>query len=199
MTDPRDEILHRHTPVIMVPAYGELAPLEVNGHRYLAATDGLWIEVRRPWLHMRAIIAESKVPMPFGTVEHSVTYAFDTDDIDVLLQRFEEEAIAALPAEHAAWGLWDDSTRQLVYAPVVTLESTEVRNVAARPRLQGNEHLAVDIHSHGLGPAGFSTVDDEDDEGEVKISIVVGSLDRRRPTYAIRLCAMGLFNEVNRG
>ena len=38
----------------------------------------------------------------------------------------------------------------------------------------------------------FSGTDDEDDRGEVKLSIVVGRLDET-PQVTMRLCALGLF------
>jgi len=190
-----DAILQQVAPTVMVPRYDKLDPLASNGHRYLAAADGLWLEVRRPWLHMVGKIADSEIPLPYGIVEPFNAYAFDARDLDPLIVRFELEARAALPNEHAAWALWDEAARRLVYAPVQTLHASAGGIAATRPRIAGNEHLAIDMHSHGILPAGFSATDDADDAGEVKISIVVGSLDRLRPTLATRLCAMGLFHE----
>jgi PRTRC genetic system protein A len=50
--DVRDRLVQQHAPTIMVPTHSDLAPLTAAGHRYLAAADGLWLELRRPWLHM---------------------------------------------------------------------------------------------------------------------------------------------------
>ena len=113
-----------------------------------------------------------------------------------LLDRFEAEAAAALPNEHAAWAVWNEQDKRLVYTPVITLEASAGRIQSARPRLAAHEHLAIDMHSHGAGTACFSATDDEDDAGEVKLAIVVGQLDVVRRNYAIRLCAMGLFKEM---
>lgn len=49
--DPRDVALQSVAPVIMVPRYSDLEPLSQNGHRFLVADDGLWLEVYRPWLY----------------------------------------------------------------------------------------------------------------------------------------------------
>ena len=59
--------------------------------------------------------------------------------------------------------------------------------------LAEREHLAIDLHSHGLAPAYFSATDDQDDAGAVKISGVFGNLDQPVPTVALRLCLLGLF------
>jgi PRTRC genetic system protein A len=61
-----------------------------------------------------------------------------------------------------------------------------------RPVLDEDEHLVVDIHSHGRLAAFFSSEDDRDDRGEFKIAGVVGNCDRERCSTTFRLCANGL-------
>ena len=56
--------------------------------------------------------------------------------------------------------------------------------------------MVVDIHSHGWAPAFFSSTDDADDRGAMKISLVLGNLDRARPSSAMRLCMAGLVQPV---
>jgi PRTRC genetic system protein A len=56
-----------------------------------------------------------------------------------------------------------------------------------------HEHLAVDIHSHGCMGAFFSATDDDDDRGELKLSIVIGNLDADEASMRMRLCALGQF------
>lgn len=62
-----------------------------------------------------------------------------------------------------------------------------------RPVLGDDEHLVVDLHSHGHLSAFFSTEDDRDDRGEFKIAGVLGNCDRGQCSTAFRLCANGLF------
>lgn len=203
IADPRDAILQAHTPAIIVPRFGELAPLEKSGHRYLVASDGLWLEVRRPWIHARALIAmphADHVP-PFGEVspdsfdgrDYEAVYAFGREDLDRIQTLFLHDARRACPDEFAAWAIWNDRERRLEYLALFAAETSPVRlDGLVRPRLEDHEHLALDLHSHGRGAADFSSTDDEDDRGEVKLAVVVGNLDET-PTWCTRLCLLGLF------
>jgi PRTRC genetic system protein A len=62
--------------------------------------------------------------------------------------------------------------------------------------LRSHEALVVDLHSHGIAPAGFSAQDDLDDCGATKVAVVVGRLDRkaggRCADIAVRLVLNGL-------
>lgn len=196
MTDRRDAILQRHSPLVPVGRYTCLVPLYAPGHRYLAASDGLWLEVRRPWLYLRQQIAASEIPLPYGDVGALLRFEWERWELDRLVERFRRDAELALPAECAGWGVWNAALRQLEYRPIDPTDATPGSVTFERPRLLGHEHFAVDLHSHGRLAAGFSSTDDADDAGEVKLAIVVGELDRREPSYAARVCAHGLFLEV---
>lgn len=201
--DPRDAILQAHTPAIPVPLYGGIEPLSKSGHRYLVAADGLWLEVSRPWIHARALIAmphADHVP-PFGELsadsfggrDFDAVYAFGTEDLDRVQALFLYDARQACPDEFAAWAIWNDRERRLEYRALLAAETSHVRlEGIVRPRLEDHEHLAIDLHSHGRGAAGFSPTDDEDDRGEVKLAVVVGNLGET-PTWCTRLCLLGLF------
>ena len=73
-----DQALLKAAPVAVVPAKLEFFPLQENGHRFLLAGDGLYLEVRRPWLHFIRIIADhqSGVRIPFGQANQTVPLAF---------------------------------------------------------------------------------------------------------------------------
>ncbi|KAJ8134833.1 hypothetical protein OY671_011954, partial [Metschnikowia pulcherrima] len=57
-------------------------------------------------------------------------------------------------------------------------EATPSRLVYRTPVLPPDWHIVCDIHSHGTGPAFFSTTDDADDAHATKISLVFGRLDQ---------------------
>lgn len=193
--DPRDALLQAHVPAVMVPRFRELNwPLDCSGHRYLVAEDGLWIEVKRPWLHLVWPIAPSPAPLPYGKLQDRMEFAFDWDAVDLLLAQFEAEAIRALPSEHAAWLIWDGKEEVLRYRSILAISAGPAGIKLHRPQLEAHEHLAVDVHSHGALGAFFSTTDDGDDAGEVKLSVVLGNLDDPgSQTLSMRLCAHGLF------
>jgi PRTRC genetic system protein A len=190
--DPRDALLQAHTPAVMVPRFGPLPIMEKPGHRYLVAASGLWLEVLRPWLTARVQVAYSEVPLPFGEVEQSVQYAFRACDLARMIDLFTVDAVAALPNECAAWAVYDERTGALDYRPLPADAASPGGVTFQRPPLADREHLAVDLHSHGAMKAFFSGTDDEDDAGEVKVSVVAGTVDRDA-TFAIRLCLLGTF------
>ncbi len=198
MIDPRDAILQRHSPLVIVGRHGDsgFEALGKNRHRYLACSDGLWLELRRPWLYLAQPIAPSEISLPYGDWMPEMRFAWMRSELTGVLMQFTAHARAALPNEHGGFGIFDERFGSLVYRGAVIDDATPGSLSYRRPVLKDYEHLAVDLHSHGRGPAGFSIVDDEDDAGEVKLAIVAGNLHERDPSYAVRLCALGLFLDV---
>lgn len=190
--DPKDQIIQDHAPLLVVPRFGLLPRLTHSGHRYLATQDGLMLEVVRPWLRARALIAPAEIPLPYGTLPEERHYAFTARQLLDLRDVFAHEARRALPNEAAAWVVFNAERRSLDYVPLVPDEASPGGITFTRPRLQDHEHVAIDFHSHGSGPAFFSAQDDADDAGEIKFAVVVGTLDGE-PTFASRLCLMGVF------
>ena len=196
-SDPRDRIIQEHAPIVPAPNFGELLPLDRPGHRYIACRDRIMLEVARPWLRLVWPITtqdELNPPLPYGQVEQVISTTFGKIPRE-LLQLFVEQARAALPAEHAAWLVWNAREGRLKYWKLEITSATVGRVQYHRPILEEHESLAVDLHSHGAAPAFFSAQDDEDDAGEVKIAGVLGSLDKEDHAVAwqFRLCALGLY------
>lgn len=190
-----DRIILEHAPLVAAPRYGVISGIAMNTHRYVIAEDGLWLDLRRPWLDLRHRIAESEVPLPYGPVRGFALYAFAEEDVARIERRFIEDAIAALPNEFAAWAVWNANTRSLVYRPLTIGAANPGSVTFERPTLADHESLAIDMHSHGAMPAFFSAQDDADDAGEVKLSFVCGNLgdSAGEITGITRLCALGLF------
>ncbi len=193
--DVRDRIIQEHAPTVMAPSFTPLPPLGRPGHRFIVEHARLSLEVVRPWLHLVWPITEQgafATTLPYGLVEQRVSLAFKLPKD--LLQQFLEAAKKCAPFEHAAWFIWNDAEKRLEYRE---LDITEFGNASVtyhRPALAPHESLAVDLHSHGEGPAGFSAIDDADDAGEVKVSVVVGNLrEGAEPSWALRLCALGVY------
>lgn len=192
--DPRDAILQTVCPTVMVPRFTQLDPLQGPGHRFLAAADGLWLEVRRKWLHLvYQLCGQTDVRMPYGEVQQSVEFAFGRVSED-LIQRFLYDAQLAHPDECGAWLIFNELTEMLEYRKLHTLSGGHAHLEVERPPLLPHEHLAVDLHSHGGDiPAFFSPEDDKDDLGEVKLSIVFGNVTSQEISVETRLCVLGLF------
>lgn len=181
------------SPTVMVPLYGELTPLNKNGHRFLAACNGLWVEVRRPWLHLVWPLAtQQEFPMPYGKVEKKTELTFGKIPVDLIAQ-FVADAEAAFPNEFGAWLVWDDYAKQLNYRAMRSIDAGPGHLVAERPEIAEHESLAVNLHSHGRYPAFFSPDDDIDDRHEVKVAGVFGSFGGEKMTTAFRICTGGGF------
>lgn len=190
-----DTLLQAACPTLMVPKFGSFEPLDKPGQRYLSACDGLWIEIRRPWLHLLWPIAvQDDFTMPYGALEKKVELAFNKIP-PPLIEQFLTDATAAFPNEFGAWLVWNDEEKERVYRPLEATEATGAFLQFERPTLADHESLAVDLHSHGRHRALFSTTDNRDDRGEVKIAGVYGSLDREITT-AFRLCTGGKFISI---
>ncbi|WP_333985099.1 PRTRC system protein A [Burkholderia orbicola] len=190
-----DEALFDSAPVAAVPRHAEFAPLRDVGHRFLLAAEGLFVEIRRPWLHLIQPVAqiEGAGPRPpYGSIEAKIEFAFGRiGAAEPHLRRFATDAAGVSPNEHAAWIVWNDTSKELVYREVDVISSTPTTIAINRPALADDESLAFDLHSHGVGAAGFSPTDDADDAGEVKIAGVIGGVGTATPSVAFRLCALG--------
>lgn len=190
MLDHRDVYLQSTTPTVMVPRFGQLEPIADNTHRFLIASDGMYLEVKRPWLYLRRKIADQRtVAMPYGTVSESLSIVeFPVE----LVRCFLEDARKSLPNEAGGWLVMDTATMQFRYEAFVPLFASPVHLKIHRPHLRDGECFVVDLHSHGRGQALFSSVDDHDDRFEIKISGVLGNLDAETPSACFRLCCLGL-------
>ena len=191
--NPKDAILQDLTPVIPVPRFEALGREEREGsnHRFLAAGDGLWVDVENAWLHARVPIATSVIPLPFGMVETILRFKCGKLP-KTLLAEFIQMAKQATPKETAAIITWRRDTDAFDLIPV-TIDAGTAHVHYERPRLADGEYLVADLHSHGAYPAGFSAQDDEDDNGAVKVSVVVGRCDTETPDICLRLCLLGAF------
>ncbi|AWV04038.1 PRTRC system protein A [Burkholderia sp. JP2-270] len=190
-----DNALFDSAPVAAVPRHAEFAPLLDVGHRFLLTAEGLFVEIRRPWLHLIQQVApiEGACPRPpYGSIDAKIEFAFGRiSAAEPHLRRFATDAAGAAPNEHAAWIVWNETSKELVYREVEVTSSTPTAITINRPPLADDESLAFDLHSHGTGPAGFSATDDADDAGEVKIAGVIGGVGTANPSVAFRLCALG--------
>lgn len=187
-------------PIAAVPLYAPFHPLQDNGHRFLLAEDGLYLEVRRPWLHfIHQLAKQSAVAIPYGAIKGKCELDFGSIGSALpQMKEFAAKARADAPIEAAASVLWDHRERswRIEYPDIIgeaTASGIQYRQIEPGP----DESLAIDLHSHGQIGAFFSPTDDADDRGAVKISAVFGNLDAAMPTVAFRMCVLGLYIPIN--
>ena len=74
-----DQALLAAAPVAAVPRHAPFHPLQDNGHRFLLAEDGLYLEVRRPWLHyIHQLAKQTAVAIPYGAITGKCELDFGT-------------------------------------------------------------------------------------------------------------------------
>lgn len=196
MLDKRDMALQALTPSVLVPKFSEFAVMEDAGHRFVVASDGLWMEVKRAWLTLCVPLAQQYVvPMPYGSLEQKIEFSFGALPV-AFLKQFIEEAKRHLPNECAAWFIWNEDTGDMRFE-MLTADNANSGSITYRcPALEEGEHFVADIHSHGAMRAFFSFQDNDDDRTETKVTVVVGNVDTDMPSMITRLCANGYFVDL---
>ena len=185
-----DEAIQRAFPLVAVPTSSATPPATCSGMRFLAGRNGVYREINLPWIRMVHCVAPSSLPLPYGGVDECIELRCGSIP-GHLIRSFMEDAKKAFPHEAAAAFLWNDQTFQWRYARRESLfASSDALRYAEVTPWEG-EHLVVDVHSHGRHDAFFSEEDDRDDAGAMKISLVVGNLDRELPSSKMRLCMAG--------
>lgn len=190
--DPRDLALQAICPCVPVPRFGVLADL-APGQRTLIGRNGVFLEVRRPWLRCVLKLADlpASPPPPYGEVRERIEFSFGVIPL-ALLEQFIAQGRAHLPNEVAGALIYNASTRRLRLQVHESIEAGPAGVRYRQPDLAADESLAVDLHTHGRLRAFWSSTDDEDDQG-VKVCGVFGSLHRERPSAAFRLAVNGAF------
>lgn len=201
-----DLALWAAAPVQCVPGAGAFEPLPagVPAHRFLVARSGLWIECRRPWLHLIWPVAPlaqgmEAVSLPYGDLSFVVDVVFGKVPHH-FLREIADHGRNHLPNEIGGWLSWlTRAPEEEAHVPDELEWSEHCFAIGAPGKLvynvpEASEHdtPCVDIHTHGTAPAFFSETDDADDRGSVKIAIVLGNLDRPVPSIAARLCCLGV-------
>jgi PRTRC genetic system protein A len=195
--NPVDQVLQGSFPSVMVPTREPVVPMSAPGERLLIASNGVFLEINRPWIRLVRRLGSYSwcTPVPYGEAADATEVRCGAVLAD-LVAGFARMARAALPNEVGAWITWNASTGAFRLVPLPSLSHSPAHLHYQRPELQADEWLVVDCHSHGRGRAYFSSTDDRDDQHDVKLALVLGHC-HQVPSVALRLCAKGRF-EVQR-
>lgn len=181
-----DSFISTTYPLVAAPSHRELPDLDVNGIRYLVAGNGLWRELQWPWLHARyPLLTDSSVSLPYGLIQEQVHFKCSAPP-PALWTAFIKDAKAAMPLEAAGALIWNEQTSVWRYEQRHAISARADFIQYAEVQLGEDEHLVVDIHSHGNHKPFFSSIDDQDDMGSVKVSVVFGCL-HASPSWVMRL------------
>ena len=192
-TDLRDRAIQATCPVVTMPRFGEL-DTQPQGQRMLLGSNGLFVQMRTPWLECTTRVGDVEMRLPFGEVREAIRFTFGSIP-RALLDAFIERARAALPNEVAGALIYDADCGSLRLSMHEALEAGP-GHVRYRIEAMGeHEVLAIDLHSHGRLRAFWSGEDNRDDQG-VRVCGVFGNLDQERPSARFRLVVNGLFRDL---
>lgn len=195
---PADIALQQSFPAVMVTLFDTLEPLQTDGERLLVAKNGLFLEIRRPWLRLVRRVGGFDVgtAIPYGTVTPD-TQLLCGPVPPALVGQFADLARTSMPNEAGAWIVWHAGSGVFRLVRLVILSHGASHLVYERPVLEGGEVLVMDCHSHGAAEAFFSRTDDADDRHDTKLAFVLGHCGSDQPSMALRLCAKGIFEPIN--
>ena len=196
---PLDATLQSACPCVMFPRYGDFQylPEQSDTHRFLICSDGLYVECRRPWVHLLLKVSDVGIPLPYGTPTPFLNLRLPTRPLIQSLLHFIQRAREISPLEHAAWLTYDPTTATMDYREPLVLSRSRDRIQYHRPAVTQLQLPVIDCHSHGLHPAGFSLEDDQDDVDDAKLSFVVGNLDQPIPSVALRFVGFGFAHDIS--
>ena len=197
LIDKRDQIIFGETPTLMQPLHGEALPKPETGkHRFVIASDGVYVEAVNPVLEVRLPVAKSAIKLPYGQIGAVGVYLAHGQIPRRILQDVCEKTFLCVPNEWAGLVVWDKIRKEYaLYEPDTISFST--RHISYRNVLPNEYELVMDLHSHGNMAAFFSKTDDKSDMGGFYIAGVVGNCDSGEPTFATRIVVNGHFFECS--
>lgn len=188
-----DKALQAACPCLMVPRYEPLQLLDGDGHRFLVGGGGVFVEVRRPWIHAILKVMDSPIPLPYGTPPDLFSIRLHGRALIGGLKHFVRRAQEVSPIEHAAWLTFDPSQGAMGYTEPEVVSRSADHIQYHRPDATPRCLPVVDCHSHGTTPAFFSGTDETDDAtDDAKLAFVVGDLDKPSPSMVMRFVGFGL-------
>lgn len=98
--------------------------------------------------------------------------------------------------EWAGWITYSLETELYTYLPLQVIHEPRSRVEYRYPELCENEYLVIDLHSHPFDMPSFSSTDDEDNKGGVRLAGVISFDKSMVPTLTVRLCVEGHFFEM---
>lgn len=192
---PTDIFMQDRFPILAAPKLGQFEEIDREGHRYLVAADGLWIEVRTAWLYFRQKIGASGVAIPYGTLSPEIRFLCPPIP-KTLLEVFAQASREASPNEIAGQIIWNRETGEFRLQLLDFTSNGPGHINYLTPEYGAGEVMVVDLHSHGRFDAFFSNTDDIDDAGQIKVAGVVAHCDRPAQRVSMRLCVLGMYVQL---
>ena len=203
-SDPTALALLAERPILPMPKMGGSPAIDAlfarqSGHGYVVGSDGMYLVLNRPWLRLRAPIADTQMDSePFGPAGPPALELLCGQIPAPLLLAAAEHFRAALPNEAGGFIIWNADHSTFRFEPSIVVSATPSRLVYTPPVVSAGDHIVADMHSHGDAPAFWSHTDDEDDRHHTRLSIVFGGFGPHWPLgyYIVRLSAAARYFPV---
>lgn len=192
---PADQALLGATPMLMAPRFGELPAVSPGQLRYVAASDGVYLQAASHALSACVRVTEGR--FPYGTLKPYLRLLAGPIPREIELQAIAR-ARAHAPLEWAGLVILEAGGYRL-WEP----EGARASNARITYDTSGVDPLSVvlDLHSHGDGAAFFSSQDDSDDTAMPIPCLLTGVIGHCRgpaPSRCLRLVAGGAFHALTR-
>lgn len=188
--NPKDQAIFSATPTLPAPRYGILPECPIGTHRFVMASNGVFVQARTAVMTLCLKIADAVPGIPYGTMDEALYLTGGIISHELIREATARSARAA-PDEWAGLIVLDESGRYQLIEPQVTAASPS-RITWLRDQVP-EDRLVIDMHSHGDGPAYFSATDNESDaRGGIFLSLVLGRCRDEQPEYLLRAAVHGL-------
>lgn len=191
-----DASLQSEYPLHVVGIYTAFQPLTEPGSRLLLTRDGLLLEANNGVFRSVQPIAQSNTTLnlPYGEVPCGVTTVDQASKAQLpsLIQGFLQTAREACPYETMMLIVKAPNRALRVIYP--SLNETAASLDYDLAQIEDDEHIILDVHSHGQFGACFSSTDDRDDKrfrGHLKASYVFGDMHQPNLSYIQRWVSRG--------
>jgi len=200
----KDRLIQERFPTIMAPRYEALPPCQLHQTRLLMARGGLYIDTLQPFGAFRRCLWLADRDLPYGEIEEVDNFSGILKDPQVatIFENYILPQAAAYADDNREWAGWIVRAKGEGYSYLpLDFEATAASVfIGQRPVLPEDTHLAIDVHSHGRMKAFFSSTDDVDDSGGVRLSAVLGSYSknegRHNFLYKCRAVVEGFFFDL---
>lgn len=153
-------------------------------YNYTLAANGLFLDAENPLLKVSIPVAYAEVrglqlrtPVVHLKNGRIPKYLYDLALSVLYVDRYNERYAAII---------WENGYR---------VRDTSFDTGEAHVSYHNLPSTIMDIHSHGFMRGWFSSMDTSDEQG-LRLSMVVGELDKLIPDVSIRLCVYGYYYDV---
>ena len=172
-------------PVLVAGTPGDGAALPA----FVVARDGVY-------LRKQTLLGESQTKVErvahLPAAEEYVDYALPKVPADLMARvvGFFRAVYRLCRTEALVLLLWEDG-QFAVHVPAQHVSGSSVKFTLAEDELPAQARLVGTIHSHGAFGAFASSIDETDEAELDGLHLVVGDLDRRRPSYSAAIAVDG--------